>query len=52
MYILGKAGFIPRKANGFGWSVSTKVCVGYYNNALRNTKLVKRRGDFNHDKQS
>ena len=38
-----KQGFIPRKANGFGWSGFTKVCVGYYNNALKDTKLVKRR---------
>ena len=40
---------MPRKANGFGWSAFTKVCVGYYNNALKDMKLVKRRDAFNHD---
>ena len=47
-----KQSFIPRKATGFGWSAFTKVCVGYYNNALKDTKLVKRREAFNHDKQN
>ena len=40
---------MPRKANGFGWSAFTKVCVDYYNNALKDMKLVKRREAFNHD---
>ena len=44
-----KQGFIPRKANGFGCSAFTKVCIGYYNNALNDTKLVKRGEAFNHD---
>ena len=45
-------GFIPRKANVFGRSAFTKVCIGYYNNELKDTKLVKRWEAFNHDKQS
>ena len=38
----GGQGFIPTKANGFGWSIFTKLCVGYYSNALTDTKLIKR----------
>ena len=38
-----KQGFTLSKATGFGWSVFTKVCVGYYNNALKDTKLVKKK---------
>ena len=33
-------GFIPRKVNGFGWSIFTKLCVGYCSNALTDKKLI------------
>ena len=33
----------------FGWSAFTKVYVGYYNNALKDTKLVQQGEAFNHD---
>ena len=42
MYILGEAGLDTREANGFDWSVFTKVRVGYNDNSLKDTKLVKR----------
>ena len=42
MYILGEAGLYTREANGFDWSVFTKVSVGYNDNSLKDTKLVKR----------
>ena len=42
MYILREAGLYIREANGFDWSVFTKVSVGYYDNSLKDTKLVKR----------
>ena len=41
-----KQGFILRKADGFGWCTFTKVCVGYYNDILKDTKFVKRREAF------
>ena len=44
-----RQGFIPGKANEFGQSAFTKVHVGQYNKALKDTKLVKRREAFNHD---
>ena len=33
-------GFMPGKANGFGWSIFTKLYVGYYSNTLTDTKLI------------
>ena len=49
MYILGEAGLYTKKANRFGWSTFTTVRVGYYNNALKDTKLVERREAFYRD---
>ena len=31
---------MPGKANGFGWSIFTKLYVGYYSNTLTDTKLI------------
>ena len=38
--------FILSKANGFGWSIFTYLCVGYYSNALTDTKLINGEGLF------
>ena len=32
--------FVPRKANGIGWSILTKLCLRYCSNALIDTKLI------------
>ena len=47
MYILGcKQGFILERLMGLIGLFSQTVSVGYYNNSLKDTKLVKRREAF------
>ena len=43
MYILEKAGLYTQKGYWVWLVCFHKICVGYYNNALKDTKLVKKK---------